>query len=153
GSARVTFAALALSLPSFAPLAAAQDAKPSETTRFSAERELVGFETAQFSDAADLYDFAEYRALDGKEMTRDELDAVVAKWKAARERVQKELTQLRVDPPLRSKRRLHKPLANPPFLPRLELVENDSFAPVLFVVERPPKAKPGFEDTLVRTHG
>jgi hypothetical protein len=130
-----------------------QDAKPAEMTRFSCERELSGFETAQFSDAADLYDFAEYRALDGKEMTREEVDAVVAKWRAERERVTKEVAQLAVDPALRSKRRLHKRLASHTFLSRLELVENDAFAPVLFAVQRPPKSKPGFEDTVVQKHG
>jgi hypothetical protein len=148
GSARALFAALAL-----ASAAPAQDAKPAEKTRFSAERELVGFETAQFSDAADLYDFAEYRALDGQPMTREEIDAVVAKWKAERERVQKEVAQLKVDPALRAKRRLHKRLANQPYLSRLEFVENDSFAPILFVVQRIPKAKPGFEDTVVKQQG
>jgi hypothetical protein len=141
-------AAAAAALP-----ALAQDSKPSEKVRFSVEHDLAGFEAAQFSDYADLYALADYKEQDGKELTREEFDALAAKWKAERARVAQQIEQLKTDPALRSTRRLHKKLANHPFLSRLELVENLSFAPVLIVVQRPPKAKPGFDAAVAQLHG
>jgi hypothetical protein len=119
-------------------------------TRFSCERDLRLRDGAA-SDAADLTTSPVPRARRQGDDAR-EVDAVVAKWRAERER-HEEVAQLAVDPALRSKRRLHKRPASHAFLSRLELVENDAFAPVLFVVQRPPKSKPGFEDTVVQKHG
>ena len=139
-------AAVALPLPT-------QDAKPAGKLRFSVEHDLAGFEAAQFSDYADLYALADYKELDGKELTREEFDALAAKWKEERTRVAQLIVQLKTDPALRSTRRLHKKLANHPYLSRLELAENLSFAPVLIVVQRPPKAKPGFDTAVAQLHG
>jgi hypothetical protein len=136
--------AVALLLLVAALVASAAEAR-AQGVSFQPAKQLPGFEQAQLGPDADLWKLAEFEALEGKSLAPAELAAVKQKWDAERQRVAGELEKLQADPVARSRRRLARKLAAHPFFSKIELGECADFPPLLFLVQRPPKAEPGWE--------
>lgn len=105
---------------------------------FHPERDLPGFEASGLSEYADLYEHDSFQALDGKELSDDELAAVRQRWNAEKERVHKRIGVLESDAGERWVWLLEKRLARSSSLGRLGLLLRRP-APGIVLALEPPR--------------
>lgn len=109
------------------------------TIRFDPARDLEEFEAASFSEYHDLYPIDAYTLRRGDEITPEELEGLRLAWKTDRERVAREIEQIRTDPREAWVYALNRQLANHTSFSRTSYRIDRSMPGVAVLAEKPYK--------------
>lgn len=138
----------ALVLGSMVGLALAAPAQRPGEVWFEMLTHLEDFERHFLSEYSQLYDFTPYVRRSKHWISKSELEELRASWARERERVAAEIARLEADPVQKALHNARHRVNKNAFFRDVDKQWVDEHAPFHFVIQRPPKDRPGYYEGL-----